>query len=64
MCYNNNSTAGIDFLGKEGYVVDNELNTAEPLDKSDVISAAVMFEMLGVEAQEKILALMKRLLDK
>lgn len=64
MCYNNNSTAGIDFLGKDGYVVDDELNTAEPLDSSDVISAVILFEMLDVEEQEEILALMRSILDK
>lgn len=44
--------------------MDNELNTAEPLEISDVISAAILFEKLNVSEQEEILVQMKVLLNK
>lgn len=42
----------------------DELNTVEPLDSSDVIRAVILFEMLDVEEQKEILALMRSLLGK
>lgn len=44
--------------------MDDELNTAEPLEISDVISAAMMFEQLDASVQNEILALLREMFNK
>jgi hypothetical protein len=49
---------------QKGNITMGKENTAEPLEESDVISVAMMFEQLDESVQNEILALLREILNK